>query len=146
MTKKTKMTIEQAFNERRGNIAKRMHVAKMGDGFHILEIPGGDGEPFAIRSLPFASKRAAELFLDDLLDAYADADRDLNDVYCYRGSFVAYEQQARVLEFLEKRENIADLNALARDLVEFQPWEKRPSSSSGDPFSSSGDMESDPPF
>ncbi len=139
MTKKSKMTVEQAFNERRGNIAKRMHVAKMGDGFHILEIPGGDGGTFEAWPGPFACKRAAELFLDDLLDAYADADRDPNDVCCYRGFFVAYEEQARVLEFLEKRENIADLNALARDLVEFQPWRNGP-------HGSPGDMDSDLPF
>ncbi len=136
MTKKSKKTIEQAFNERRGDIAKRMHIAVVGDEFHIIEIPGGNGEPFETWSCPFASKRAAELFLSDLLDAYANGDMNLCGSL---SSLVDYEQQARVLEFLVKRENIADLNALARDLVEFQPWRNGP-------HGSPGDMDSDLPF
>ena len=136
MTKKTRMTIEQAFNERRVKIARRMHIAKMGDGFHIIEIPGGDGAPFVTWSCPFASKCAAELFLDDLLDAYANGYMNLCGSL---SSLVNYEQQARVLEFLEKRENIADLNQLARDLVEFEQWKS-------DNHGSLGDMDSDPPF
>ena len=136
MTEKSKKTVEQAFNERRVKIARRMHIAKMGDGFHIIEIPGGDGAPFVTWSCPFASKCAAELFLDDLLDAYANGYMNLCGSL---SSLVNYEQQARVLECLEKRENIADLNALARDLVEFEPWQN-------DPHGSLGDMDSDPPF
>ncbi len=143
MTKKTKKTIEQAFNQRRSNIAKRMHIAVVDGGFYIIEIPGGDGEPFAIWSRRFASKRAAELFLVNLLDAYADGDMQ----FCGALSdLIDYDGHARVLEFLEKRENIADLNALASDLVEFRPWLDRRPDSSGDPSSSSGDMESDLPF
>ena len=129
MTKKSKKTIERTFKERRGDIAKRMHIAKMGDGFHIIEIPGGDGEPYVNWSCWFASKRAAELFLDDLLDSYANGDMQLCGALC---SLYKYEQQARVLEFLEKLENIADLNQLARDLVDFRPWLNRPPGSSGD--------------
>ena len=129
MTKKSKKTVEQAFNERRVEIAKRMHIAVVGVGFPIIEIPGGDGEPFAIRSLPFASKRAAELHLDDLLDEFAYGDLGPCNS---RSLYVDYEQQARILEFLEKRENIADLNQLARDLVDLKPWLNRPSSSPGD--------------
>ena len=143
MTKKSKKTIEQAFNKRRAEIAKRMHIAVVDGGFYIIEIPGSDGEPFTIWSNRFASKRAAELFLVNLLDAYADGDMQLcgalSDLHDYDG-------HARVLEFLEKRENIADLNALACDLVEFRPWLNRRPGSSGDPSSSSGDMDSEIPF
>ena len=136
MTEKSKKTIEQAFNERRVKIAKRMHIAKMGNGFHILEIPGGDGAPFEAWPGPFASKCAAELFLDDLLDAYANGGVN----FCwFLSSLFDYDQQARILDFLEKRENIADLNALARDLVEFEPWRN-------DPYGSPGDMGSEIPF
>ncbi len=136
MTKKTKMTIEQDFNKRRADIAKRMHIVVVGDEFHIIEIPGGDGEPFAKWTCRCVSMRAAELFRDDLLDDFAYGNLDPCDS---RSLYVDYDQQARLLEFLEKRENIADLNELARDLADLRPWEKRPSSSSGD-------MESDPPF
>jgi hypothetical protein len=132
-----KATDSEAFNERRGKIAKRMHIAKMGDGFHIIEIFGRDDNPFAIWPGPFTSKRAADLFLDDLLDAYADGDP--NDVCRSRSIFVVYEQQARVLEFLEKRENIADLNELARDLVDFKPWRNGP-------YGSPGERDSEIPF
>ena len=128
MAEKSK-PIEQAFNERRGDIAKRMHIAVVGDGFHIIEIPGGDGKPFATWSCRFASKRAAELFLDDLLDAYANGDMN----YCWSlSSLFDYDQQARLLEFFEKRENIADLNELARDLVGSRPWLNSRPGSSGD--------------
>jgi len=136
MTEKSKTAIKQALNERRGDIAKRMHIAEMGDGFHIIEIPGVDGEPFMTWPGPFTSKRAAELFLDDLLDAYAYGD----PIGCYSMSiFVEYEQQARILEFLEERENIADLNQLARDLVGLKPWLNGPP---GSPV----DMDSEIPF
>ncbi len=136
MTKKSKKTIEQAFNERRVKIARRMHIAKMGDGFHIIEIPGRDGEPFTTWSCRFASKRAAELSLDDLLNAYANGDM----IFCwFLSSLFDYDQQVRILDFLEKRENIADLSALARDLVEFEPWRN-------DPYGSPGDMGSEIPF
>ena len=54
----------------------------------------------------------------------------------------------RQLEWIQLHnfKNIADLNELARDLADFRPWVNWPSSSSVDPFSSSGDMESDLPF
>ena len=136
MTKKSKKTIEQAFNKRRAEIAKRMHIAVVDSGFYIIEIPGGDGEPFTIWSCRFASKRAAELFLVNLLNVYADGDMQICGAL---SDLLDYDGHARVWEFLAKRENIADLNALARDLVEFQPWRNGP-------HGSPGDMDSDLPF
>ena len=134
MTKKNLKSIEKTIAERRAEIAKRMHVAKMGDGFHILEIPAADGSPFEAWPGPFQTKRAAELFLDELVDAYAEGDP--NNACCSGGIFVVFEQQARVLEFLEKREGTSDLHKLARDLVRFQPWQNGPS----------GEMDSEIPF
>ncbi len=137
MAKKSQKTIEQDIAERRAEIAKRMHVAKMGDGFHILEIPAADGSPFEAWPGPFKTKRAAELFLDELVDAYAKGNP--NGVCCSGGIFVVFEQQARVLEFLEKRENTTDLRALARDLISFQPWQNGP-------YGPLGEMDSEIPF
>ena len=118
--KTTKKTPEA----RREEIAKRMHVARMGDGFHIIEIPAADGSPFEAWPGPFTTKLAAELFRDELLDACAEGKP--NDACCAGGIFVVFEQQARVLEFLEKRENTTNLRALARDLVNSQPWQHGP--------------------
>lgn len=137
MTKKSKKPTEQTIAERRAEIAERMHVAKMGDGFHILEIPAADGSPFEAWPGPFKTKRAAELFLGELLDAYAEGKP--NDACCSGGIFVVFEQQARVLEFLEKHENIADLCAVARDLVNFQPWQNGP-------YGPPGEMDPEIPF
>ena len=107
-----------------------MHVAKMGDGFHILEIPAADGSPFKVWPGPFKTKRAAELFRDELLDAYAEGKP--NDACCSGGIFEAFEEQASVLEFLEKRAPFADLLELARDLCQFRPWELRHPNNSDD--------------
>jgi len=81
MTKKSKKTTEQNFAERRAEIAKRraeiakrMHVADTYCGFHILEIPAADGSPLKAWPGPFKTKRAAELYLEELLDDYANRD------------------------------------------------------------------------
>ena len=67
-------TIEQTIAERRAEIAKRMHVPKMKDGYHILEIPGRKGEPYEFWPGPFQTERGAKLALDDLLDCYATSE------------------------------------------------------------------------
>ncbi len=124
MTNKAKKTTDQTIADRRAEIAKRMHVAKMGDGFHIIEIPAADGSPFTAWPGPFTTTLAAELFRDELVDAYAEG--DANKACCSGGIFVVFEQQARVLEFLSERENTTNLRALARDLVNSQPWQYGP--------------------
>ena len=122
MTKKSKKTAEQTFAkhraeiaERRAEIAKRMHVADTYCGFHILEIPAADGSPLKAWPGPFKTKRAAELFLDELLDAYAEGD-PLSACDYYIKRIKELEQRAVLLEFLEEREGIADPRILARDL------------------------------
>ena len=116
-------TTKKTAAARRAEIAKRMHIAKMCDGgFHILEIPAADGSPFEVWQGPFNTKRAAELFLEDLLDALPDGNPDwaLN----YHGRCRGYNQQANVLEFLEGRDDIADPRSLARDLCAGWPFDR----------------------
>jgi hypothetical protein len=113
ITKKTTAT-------HRAEIAKRMHIAAMGDGFHILEIPAADGAPFEAWPGPFKSKRAAELFLDELLDAYAEGNP--NEACCSNGIFAVFEQRARVVEFLEGQNGVANPRELACELIRHQPW------------------------
>ena len=115
MTKKSKKTAERAVAKRRAEIAKRMHVAELCGGCHILEIPAADGSPFEAWPGPFKTKRAAELFLEDLLDAYADGD-PLRACGRYISRIEGYERQAELLEFLERRDGMLDLRELARDL------------------------------
>ncbi len=115
MTKKNLKTVEQTIAKRRAEIAKRMHVAELCGGYHILEIPAADGSPFEPWPGPFKTKRAAELFLDDLLDAYADGD-PLRVCGCYISRIKGYERQAEVLEFLERRDGMLNLRELARDI------------------------------
>ena len=136
MTKKSKKTVEQPiairladlakrraelaeqpFAKCRAEIAKRMHVAELCGGFHILEIPAIDGGPFECWPGPFKTKRAAELFLEDLLDAYADGE-PLRACGGYISRIKGYEQQAELLQFLERRDGLLNLRELARDLSE----------------------------
>ncbi len=121
MTKKSKKTAEQTIAKRRAEIAKRMHVAELCGGYHILEIPAANGSPFDAWPGPFKTKRAAELFLDDLLDAYADGE-PLRACGCYISRIKGYEQQAELLEFLERRDGMLDLRELARDLSDLMLW------------------------
>ena len=115
-TKITKKTLA----ERRAEIAERMHVPKMSDGYHILEIPGRNGEPYEFWPGPYKTERGARLFLDHLLDWYAEADpaQALEIVICCKN----YDEEAGVLTFLEGQKNISDRRALARDLCRLRPW------------------------
>ena len=113
-------TIEKTIAERRVEIAKRMHIAEMNDEFHILEIPGADGAPFKAWPGPFWVRRAAALFLERLLDAYAEGNPEL--AFCDPGFRNLYEQEVRLLEFLEKKEGIVDPRGLAQELCHYQPW------------------------
>lgn len=121
MTKKTRMTIVQPIAEPRAEIAKRMHIAEMYDGFHILEIPGINGATFKVWPGPFQNKRAAALFLETLLDAYAKGG---SKSVCCQGVIAQYELEARLLEFLEEQEGIADPHKLAFKLSEYRPWDR----------------------
>ena len=124
MAAKILKTTEQAAAERRAEITENMHVAQLGNKYLILEIPAPDGSPCDVWDLLFSTKRAAELFVSDLLGAYAESDPGI--ALSSLGHVDRYEKQARVLEFLEQHAPIADLHELARDLVHSQPWHHRP--------------------
>ena len=120
MTKKSQKTVEQTIAKRRAEIAKHMHVPKMKDGYHILEIPGRKGEPYEFWPGPFRTERGAKLFLDVLLNFYAEGDPE--QALDYPGRCEGYDEQAGVLTFLEKQEDISNLRALASELCRMRPW------------------------
>lgn len=120
MTKKSRKTVEQTITKRRAEIAKRMHVPKMKDGYHILEIPGRKGEPYEFWPGPFQPERGAKLALDDLVACYAEGDPE--QAMDYPQGCEGYDQQAALLTFLEAQKDINDLRELARKLSYSRPW------------------------
>ena len=120
MAKKNQETIELTVAERRAEIAKRMHVPKRKDGYHILEIPGRNGEPYEFWPGPFKTERGAKMFLDVLLDCYAEGEPE--QALDYREGCNGYDREASVLTFLEKQKDISDLRALASELCRMRPW------------------------
>ena len=124
MAKKSQKTIEQTIAKRRAEIAKRMHVPKMKDGYHILEIPGRNGEPYEFWPGPFVTERGAGLALEDLLDWYAIGEPE--QALDYPGGCGAYDQEACLLTFLEEQKDFSDLRELARELSNVRPWTIRP--------------------
>ena len=121
MTENNQETVEQPIAERRSEIAKRMHIAEMDKGFYVLEIPGADGAPVQLWTGPFWSRRAAGLFVERLLDAYAKGDPEL--AICYPDFRKFYEEEVRLLEFFEKQEGISDPCKLVLELRRERPWE-----------------------
>jgi len=111
-----KKTTKQTKTNRRAEIAERLFVVELTTGWQVLEIPGRNGDAVGVWASPFETERAAKLFRDDLLDAYVAGDPKAVLQRCDGCAF--YEKQARLLEFLECREDITDLRALARDITE----------------------------
>lgn len=101
---------------RRAEIGARLFVVELTTGWQVLEIPGRNGDAVGVWASPFETERAAKLFRDDLSDAYVAGDPKAVLQRCDGCAF--YEKQARLLEFLECREDITDLRALARDITE----------------------------
>lgn len=100
----------------RAKIAKRLFVVELTTGWQVLEIPGHNGDAVSVWASPFNTERAAKLFRDELLDAHVAGDPTAVLNRCDGRAF--YEDQARLLELLERREDFSDLRALARDIVE----------------------------
>ena len=124
--KVTVKTLKDYIAERRIELAKHMHVAESLDGFFILEIPSQNGSPFTVWPGTFRTRRAAELFLEDLLDACS---RGTPEAAIRTHDFIKeFEMQDRVMEILEEHleahEGIVDPGALARELCMFRPWEE----------------------
>ena len=65
---------DEIIAERRKEIAEVLHVVRVGEGYHILQIPGDDGAPCTSWPGPFESETAASLFRDDLIDAAAEGE------------------------------------------------------------------------
>ncbi len=106
---------------RRAEIAKRMHLPKINGGYHVLEIPGRDGQAYEFWPGPFKTERGAKLFLDILLDCYVDGDPE--QALNYQNGCEGYDEQADVLDFLEKQHPDADLRHLASELCRIRPWQ-----------------------
>ena len=98
-----------------------LHIAEMGDGFHVLEIPGPDGKPFRAWPGPFKSRLGASLFLDVLVDCAVED--DLNEACCSSGIFEHYDMAGRLLEWLGEED--PGNRALACRLASDQPWKER---------------------
>jgi hypothetical protein len=113
---------EQTTAEHRAEIAKRLHVIKIGGEFRIIEIPAADGSPFECCPSGFRAERATQILLDDLLDAYAEGDTER--VFDYPGRPRDYEQRSAVMEFLEQQNGVANPRELARALIHDRPWER----------------------
>ena len=129
MTKKNPETVEQPANERRAEFAKRMHIMRAWNGsYHVLEIPGSDGEAIKAWPGPFNSMRAAELLLEDMIEPYAEG--NLGTAFCPlglgRGDLIAnYEREGELVKLIEEHGGVSDPRGLARLLMQKQPWHAR---------------------
>ena len=119
-----KKTTKQTKTTHRAEIGKRHFVVELTTGWQVLEIPARDGDAVGVWASPFTTERAAKLFRDDLLDAHVAGDPTAVLGRCDGRAF--YEDQARLLELLERREDFSDLRALARDIVENNTDAERP--------------------
>ena len=133
MAKNNQETIEQAIAERRAEFAKRMHIMKAWNGsYHVLEVPGSDGEPIKAWPGPFHSKRAAELLLEDMIEPYVRG--SLDDLE-HIDLVAKYEREGVFVELIEEQGGVNDPRGLARLLMEKQPWNSRYASSDSEiPF------------
>jgi len=111
---------EEIVAERRDEISPRMHIAKMGDGYHILEIPGVDGKPFQAWQGPFESRAAASLYLEDLIDEWAHGSPE--GARSSRGILDHFNLAGRLLPMIEKHPG--DHRRLAIALAACRPWER----------------------
>ena len=104
----------------RDEIAQMFHVPLLKDGHHVLQIPGRDGGPFEIWPGPFNTERGARLFLDTLIDCYADGSPE--EALRYQNGCQGYDEQAGVLTFLELQDT-TNLRALASEFCRLRPWQ-----------------------
>jgi hypothetical protein len=124
MTLKNLNPTEQTIAKRRAEMAKRMHIAEIDSRFYILEIPAADGSPFEEQHGPFRLRGGAELFLNDLLDAYARGE-PIDAIIAIAQDALgcdfkdSYGEQAIFLNFLKGIEGIADPRALALELSNY---------------------------
>ena len=104
-------TFKEQFERSCAEIAKRMQISEVTAGFQILEAPAGDGAPFKVWPPTFQTKRAAELFLEELIGFYVICDPE--EIYGSSVDPKSYEETARVWESLEQQ-GVANPRELAR--------------------------------
>jgi hypothetical protein len=122
--------LEAVIAENRDEVAKRMHIAEFSGGYHILEIPGSDGNPFKTWQGPFETKASASLYLSDLVDAYAAGTPA--DAYCSSGIYDYFNMAGRLLTFIQQHRG--DERCLAIELASHRPWETEVIGKSEVPF------------
>lgn len=110
---------EGAVRERQAELEASMHIVRMADGlYHVVSIPGFDGEPVHAWPGPWETEAAASLFMDDLLDAYAQGSP--GDACCSSGISEHLNLAGRLLAFIERHDGSA--RSLARALARDRPW------------------------
>ena len=120
MTKKNQKTTEHTIADRRDEIAKRMHIMQAWNrSYHVIEISGGDGEPIKAWPGPFNRKRAAELMLEDMIEHHVRG--SLDDLE-HIDLVAKYEREGAFVDILESHGGVNDPRALARLLIQEQPW------------------------
>ena len=111
---------EEIVGERRAEFAADMHVIRMADGrYHVVSIPGFDGEPIHAWPGPWDTEAAARLFMNDLLNACAEGSP--SDAYCSSGIFEHFNLAGRILDVIEKHGG--DSRRLSLVLASERPWE-----------------------
>ena len=103
---------------RRNEVSEVLHVVKMGDGYHVLQIPGDDGAPCTVWPGPFETETASDLFRDDLIAAMAEGNP--NEACRSGGIFTFFNIAARILAVIEQSPQ--DPKALARAITDARPW------------------------
>ncbi|QQA41481.1 hypothetical protein [Pelagovum pacificum] len=104
--------------EIREGFARQLHVAHLGDGYHVVQIPGEEGEPLKAWPGPFKSERAASLFRDDLIEAATQGNP--RDACCSDGIFDHFNLAGRFLDLIETHEG--DARTLATMIAAERPW------------------------
>ncbi len=104
-------TAEKQFDQCRAAIAKRMQVCAVAAGFQVIESPTADGAFLKVWPPTFQTRRAAELFMEELTTFYAICDPA--EIYGAGLEPELYEEVARVWGSLE-RQGVANPRELAK--------------------------------
>jgi len=117
-------TAEEQLDQCCAEIAKRMQICKVAAGFQVIESPTADGAFLKVWPPTFQTKRAAELFLEELVGLYAICDPE--EIYGASPTAEHYEETARVWRSLEEQ-GVANPRELARAFCASLPaWWPKP--------------------
>lgn len=112
--------LEETLEARRKEIDAALHIVKLADGYHIIEVTGDPESPVKAWPGPFASHSAADLFRDDLVQAYAEGSP--NDACCSYGIFEHFNIAGEILNILCAHPG--DPRAQALELARAKPWQQ----------------------